>query len=1030
MSQQSTHLTYAAPDDGESRSIYIPKRIKRLTFNPDLCTHARSKQTALAFDAAQPIELPHANKLCDINLYPDYLDNAMIRVQGLECVPFSRQTVKDDREAFSNIVWDVLDPDARAIIWDQSKTSGSLELAGLLERVAGFYLRRLDKEVPKDHPSRYEAPYKGLLQYVSNISSQSCTARSQLTQAHWDHDTPEIVAAVCEPYADTIDMKLVVDCGKNLASSVMAEKFPGDVSGLMKEWYSSGSGVKAFTTHLAGILKQMVHRYPQMHILEVGQEVGTATNVILSEIGPRFASYTIAASTETSFDPEQALPDTYKAKVIPKVLNLSQNPRDQGFTERSFDVVVASLILHQSPELEQSLRNARRLLKPGGHLIVLELRPSLPYFLSVVFGADSHQWFNAEEGRASFPAVTLSEWDSLLRKTGFSGIDTSTVDEHNIGVPFDIFVSQAMDEKIAFLREPLLTAFSVSSSEPTIQDLLILGGKSSKTARLVNQLSSVLKGHCGSLRTARSMDSINVEISPKTIILSLTDLDASEFKELDEPKWDALKKLVSHTGTLVWVTHGRLADNPHANMMLGLLRGAARDNSTLDYLLLDIEDSHRIEHNLIAETILRHKAASQWRERESIISYSVESELVMDKTGRLLIPRLMMNERMNDRYNSNWRQIRELARPSLDNIAISTSDSGWDVVLEPLPPGGRLQLRTTHSLLSPIRVASSGCMYVSLSSDKLSGDKIIALSSKNNSVVTPQEELSIPVKVPPGSEARFLWLTAHYLLASSILKGLSQDDQVLVHEPSLEFSTAIAEEASILGVENTFTTTNNDTPDNWIALHPFALGQPMLSRLADENFSVFVDMTPQAETESVADLVASALPPHCRKESLGSLFGNKAWTPKGSHVKEIQTRLLRAVSWASGMLNRSHCEHMTSFAIDGLPETAGQLEPFSIIEWDTVPEVSVKVQPVDTLVSFSDKKTYWLVGLTGGLGLSLCEWMVQRGARYFAISSRKPNVEKAWLDGMDKKGVQVKISAWLVKLSDKESGFVFLADLK
>lgn len=955
-------------------------------------------------------------------MYPDHLDHAMIRVQGLECVPFSRQTAKDDGEAFSNIVWNFLDPDVQAITRDHhSKLPSSLELAGLLERVAGFYLRSLEKEVPESHPSRYEAPYKGLLQYASNISSQSCATRSQLTQAHWDHDTAEVLAAVCEPYADSIDMKLVFDYGKNLASSIMGENTAGDVSGLMQEWYRNGFGVKDSTTHLARVLKQIVHRYPQMHVLEVGPEAGAATNAILTEIGPKFASYTVAASTENSFDPEQALPDTYKAKVAPKVLNLAKNPRDQGFTERSFDVVVASLIMHQSSEFEQSLRNARRLLKPGGQLIVLELQPSLPYFLSVVFGAYSHQWFNAEEGKTSFPAITLLEWDSLLRKTGFSGIDTSTVEQPGIGVPLSIFVSQAMDEKIAFLREPLSTSFPISSPEPTIQDLLILGGNSLKTARLVSQLSTVLKEHCGSLRTAHSMGFVD-NISPKTIILSLTDLDASEFKQLDELKWDALKKIVSHTGTLVWVTHGRLADNPHANMMLGLLRGAARDNSTLDYLLLDVEEADRMDHNVIAEAILRHKAASQWRESENL-SYSVESELVMDKTGRFLVPRLMMNEKMNDRYNSNWREIREPARPGLDNIAISTSESGWDVVLEPLSPRRGVQMRATHSLLSPIRVAGSGCMYVSLSSDVLSGDKVISLSSKNNSVICPQEELSVPVKVPTGSEARLLWLTAHYLLASSILKGLSEDDQVLVHEPSLEFSIAIAEEASMLGVEVTFTTTNNDTPDKWIVIHPFSSEQSALVGLADENFSIFVDMTPRQETESVADLVATALPAHCRKESLKSLFGNKSWIPKATQKKEIQRRLLRAVSWASGMLTGSHCEGMTSLAINVLPETVGQLEPFAVIEWDTVSEVSVKVQPVDTLVSFSDKKTYWLVGLTGGLGLSLCEWMVRRGARYFVISSRKPNVESAWVDGMHKKGVTVKLSAWLVKHSETEFAF-------
>lgn len=72
------------------------------------------------------------------------------------------------------------------------------------------------------------------------------------------------------------------------------------------------------------------------------------------------------------------------------------------------------------------------------------------------------------------------------------------------------------------------------------------------------------------------------------------------------------------------------------------------------------------------------------------------------------------------------------------------------------------------------------------------------------------------------------------------------------------------------------------------------------------------------------------------------------------------------------------------------------------------------MRSVDSYISFLGNKTYWLFGLTGGLGLSLCEWMVQRGARYCILSSRNPNIEAAWLHEMDAKKVVVKISTWLV----------------
>ncbi|KAJ5273998.1 hypothetical protein N7478_009123 [Penicillium angulare] len=972
---QSTFLTYAAPEDGSSKSMYIPRRIQRLAFNPDLCTHAKNDRTALDFHSTQPIGFPHVNMLCDIDIFPGNLGNAMICVQGLECVPFPRLTARDDREAFSNVVWDVLEPDVQALTWSHSQSSEPLELPSLLERVAGSYLRKFEKEVPENHPSRHEGPYRGLLQYSSTVS--------QTAQVDCEYDTPETLAAMCEPYVDSVDMKLVLECGKNLKDIVLGEMPTNPVSALMKEWYKNGSGLQPFFSCLAQIMKQIVHRYPQMHILEVGPEVGTATDIILAEIGPKFASYTITASTDVLLGPQKAFPDSYKEKVSTKLLDLSKNPREQGFAERSFDVIVASLILHQSPDFEKALKNARRLLKPGGYIVVLELRPSLPDFLRVVFSASSHQSLNAEEGRASSPAITLLEWDTLLHKAGFSGVDTNTVENIDTDVPFCVFASQATDDKIAFLRDPLLTQLPASSAETAL----------------------------------RSFDLVGVELPPQAVILSLVDLDTSVFKELDETKWGTLKKIASHTGTLVWVTRGRLADNPHANMVLGIVRSAIRENPTLDSLLLEIEDSQRVQHTVIAEAILRHKVSSQWRELEDA-NFTVENELVLDRKGRLLIPRLMMNDEMNDRYNSNLREIRRSAHSGTDNIGISMSKSGWDVALEPCVSR---QLRITHSLLSPIRLANSGCVYLGLGIDTVSGEKKMALSSENVSFPCPLPELSISVNISPGSEARFLWLTAHYLIASTILKGLSQGDKVLIHEPSLELSKAVTDKAAFLGVKVICITTNNEAPSNWVTLHPFA-SQRTVSRIADEDCSVFVDMVPHGESKFVRDLIMATLPAYCRKENLGSLFGPHSWIPSSPQVEEIHKSLFKAVSWASDMLDTCQSEHMATVAIDVVHETGNQREPFTIIRWDIASEVPVKIQPVDRLVLLSNKKTYWLVGLAGGLGLSLCEWMVQRGARHFVISSRNPNVERAWLDDMHTKGVQVKVSPCDLTQKDQVEG--------
>jgi hybrid polyketide synthase/nonribosomal peptide synthetase ACE1 len=122
---------------------------------------------------------------------------------------------------------------------------------------------------------------------------------------------------------------------------------------------------------------------------------------LLREIGSKFASYTVTAPPSGSFDPVQVWLNIDKEKIIFKPSDISKDLREQGFSEISYDLVVASLTLYVTRDLEQTLRNVRRLLKPSGHLLVLELLPSIGPFLGVVFGAFPRWWLSAEQNPLS-----------------------------------------------------------------------------------------------------------------------------------------------------------------------------------------------------------------------------------------------------------------------------------------------------------------------------------------------------------------------------------------------------------------------------------------------------------------------------------------------------------------------------------------------------------------------------------------------------------------------------------------------------
>ncbi|KAI0179682.1 hypothetical protein GGR52DRAFT_587215 [Hypoxylon sp. FL1284] len=952
---QTALLTQSAPGDGGLWSLHIPRRVAAL-----------NKGKPLPFDSTR---LQHTVKDivgADISIYPIVTDHAMVQIQGLECVPFAEATSKDDKELFSNVIWDVLNPDVRLAAFDLSSTPKQFELASLLERIAGFYLRVLVKGVPEDHFARLSGPYKSLFRFASHIIAQSHSGVLQQWQPEWEHDTYQQMVAACKPYEDLIDVKLLRAIGQHILPIAKGEESAVEVAmrdNLLSSFYEKGEASSTFNRILSRTVKQIIHRYPRMHIMEVGAGTGACTQAVFREVGNSFSSYTFTDISTGMFSLTQTWPSSYLEKMVLKPFDVTQDPCTQGFAEHSFDLVVASNVLHATPCLKQTMRNIRHLLKPGGFLIMAEMIPPHPSFFGLMFGAFPGWWLGHDEGRVFSPGLRLDDWDRLLRATGFSGCDSTTPELNNPLMPLAVIVSQAIDDRVAFIRSPLSCSPDQFNTK-IVEDLLIVGGDRPETARLVARLELQLSKFCGQLRTTCSLSDLAVyEIGSSTTVISFTDIDGA--------------RLLTDAGTLIWVTVGRLADNPYANMMVGLVRSAVREIPSLEYCFLDFEDDRQVDEYTLAESVLRHQAASRWRKQDNV-HLTVETELAFGAGNRASIPRLVNNREMNDRYNSS-------------------------------------RLRVEHSILSAIRIAQHGCMFLVLGEGSVSGRHVVALSTKNTSTVVPFGGYSIPVDIEESSVPGFLRLVAHYVLASFILATLSEGDRIVVHEPDPQFATVLSREAASAKVEITFTTHTSSVESlsqDWLRVHE-NISERHLARLLPNSISIFVNFNAEMGVDSMISRICSQISPHCRLETYGMLFGKSSWTPFGSYAKEVLDRLYWAVTRAQTFLediNESPLSPPT-VTLESLPEPDRVLALDTIVNWTMNTDTFVRVLPIDSQVSFSSEKTYWLVGLSGGLGLSTCDWLVAHGARNVVISSRQARIEQAWLNELRCSGVTIKIAS-------------------
>ncbi|UNI19394.1 putative secondary metabolism biosynthetic enzyme [Purpureocillium takamizusanense] len=494
------------------------------------------------------------------------VEHAAIQVQGVRTVPLAGATAADDDMIFARMRWANGIPGGDAMDFDAETTPLERDLVEAAERAAIFY----------------RCKYKH--------------ARKE-----WADDTLDDVLTATEPFKNYIEVRIIHKVGE-----IMSRVFDGEdvvpeeqpiPSELLAEYYADAVGVHPSGQWLGRGVKQLAHRYPNMNILE------------------GFSSYTYTDISADFFEEATSIFAPYKKRMTFKTLDAARDSVSQGYTPRLYGLVVMSAVIHATPRLEQTLRNLRRLLRPGGFLIINESTSSAWARDGFVFGTMPGWWSGAEEGRALSPLVPPEHWDEVLRNSGFSGVDTITPDTFQEAHSNVVFVSQAVDDTVSFLREPLSAPLPATvyagGDGASLEDLVIIGGSTLRMGRVVSDLKRVLGAHVsGSITAFKSLLDLPVDFnpSPDACVLDMSGLDVPVFKDLIAAGFDALKRLVAVEHTLLWVTRGKLAGDPAASMSVGFLRTATHEVPGLRVQCVDLDPGSgngQVDASVLAETLQR-----------------------------------------------------------------------------------------------------------------------------------------------------------------------------------------------------------------------------------------------------------------------------------------------------------------------------------------------------------------------------------------------------------------------------------------
>ncbi|KAI1613463.1 KR domain-containing protein [Exophiala viscosa] len=348
----------------------------------------------------------------------------------------------------------------------------------------------------------------------------------------------------------------------------------------------------------SAFMQALGHSNPKLRILEIGAGTGGTTATILSDLQSRdggnlmYSNYTY---TDISAGFFSAAKDRFKSwpNIEFATLDISQDPEAQGLKTASYDLVLATNVLHATPNLHETLANVRKLIRPDGRLLLQELSAAC---------------------KADEPYVSPQRWEDELREAGFDGLDAVVFDARE---PLQI--------------NALMMAKPIEAAPISPRDITVLCDHSSQS------LAQNLKSELVSAGRHVVVCGLEDTIPDNRDIVALLDLEQPFFANIREAKSDQFRALVSHLKGqgVLWATRTSqmMCKNPRFAQSLGAAR-VIRNEFSLDVATCEIDHPDDSLAPFMA-------VLSKFQSRREDESFQPEQEYAI-VNGEVYVPRKMI----------------------------------------------------------------------------------------------------------------------------------------------------------------------------------------------------------------------------------------------------------------------------------------------------------------------------------------------------------------------------------------------------
>lgn len=305
----------------------------------------------------------------------------------------STNTVSRNRGLCYRLQWqpclDLLSREEYTSIFTQrSRTPRVLNQLQDLEQAAFYYIGSAFRTITQ---SNMDIPMSHLIEYhrvLGHLLEQGQHGTLTFQTPDWLDCTDDAKATLLDGSVSNETARMVRKIGENLVSIMTGKTDPLSImvqdNGLAN-FYRDYEATKAGNASCAHMVATLAHQKPNMRILEIGAGTGATTTPILLALGQNFSRYDFTDISMGFFDRARQEQASWSDKMGYCKLDIEEDPLAQGFELEGYDLIVAANVLHATAHMDTTMRNVRRLLRPGGKAVVTELTSQLLSTL-LVFG--------------------------------------------------------------------------------------------------------------------------------------------------------------------------------------------------------------------------------------------------------------------------------------------------------------------------------------------------------------------------------------------------------------------------------------------------------------------------------------------------------------------------------------------------------------------------------------------------------------------------------------------------------------------